>query len=69
MAAAGSPQLVKGSWLKAGAVVIDVGTNAVADESKKSGTRWFVCIKKGLVMLILRVLFAWHQQLLLVVYI
>ena len=29
VAAVGKPQLVKGSWLKQGAVVIDVGTNAI----------------------------------------
>ncbi|KAI8909107.1 formate--tetrahydrofolate ligase-domain-containing protein, partial [Gorgonomyces haynaldii] len=40
VAAAGSPNLIKGSWLKPGAVVIDVGTNAVPDASKKSGIRW-----------------------------
>ena len=39
IAAAGQPQLVKGSWLKKGAVIIDVGTNPVKDESKKSGFR------------------------------
>jgi methylenetetrahydrofolate dehydrogenase (NADP+)/methenyltetrahydrofolate cyclohydrolase/formyltetrahydrofolate synthetase len=38
--AAGSPELVKGSWLKKDAIVIDVGTNAVKDETKKSGFRW-----------------------------
>ncbi|RKO83338.1 tetrahydrofolate dehydrogenase/cyclohydrolase, partial [Blyttiomyces helicus] len=29
VAAVGSPELIKGSWIKPGAVVIDVGTNAV----------------------------------------
>lgn len=31
--AAGSPELVRGSWLKSGAVVIDVGFNVVVDPS------------------------------------
>ena len=39
VAAIGKPQFVKGDWLKAGAVVIDVGTNYIPDESKKSGQR------------------------------
>jgi methylenetetrahydrofolate dehydrogenase (NADP+)/methenyltetrahydrofolate cyclohydrolase/formyltetrahydrofolate synthetase len=39
VAAIGKPGFVKGEWLKAGAVVIDVGTNAIPDDSKKSGTR------------------------------
>ncbi|MCO5578768.1 hypothetical protein L7F22_032614 [Adiantum nelumboides] len=39
VAAMGKTEYVKGSWLKKGAVVIDVGTNYVADESKKSGQR------------------------------
>lgn len=30
---------IKGSWIKPGAAVIDVGTNAVDDPSKKSGYR------------------------------
>lgn len=30
---------IKGSWIKHGAAVIDVGTNAVDDPSKKSGYR------------------------------
>lgn len=29
VAAAGMPNLVRGSWLKPGAVVVDVGTNAI----------------------------------------
>ncbi|KAI9190125.1 tetrahydrofolate synthase [Blastocladiella emersonii ATCC 22665] len=40
VAAVGVPELIQGSWLKPGAVVIDVGTNAVPDATKKSGTRW-----------------------------
>jgi 5,10-methylene-tetrahydrofolate dehydrogenase/methenyl tetrahydrofolate cyclohydrolase len=39
IAAAGQPELIKGSWVKPGAAIIDVGTNPVADESKKSGFR------------------------------
>ena len=39
VAAIGKPNFVKGDWLKPGAVVIDVGTNHVPDESKKSGQR------------------------------
>ncbi|KAK5661676.1 hypothetical protein OQA88_9776 [Cercophora sp. LCS_1] len=37
--AIGQPGFVKGEWLKEGAVVIDVGTNYIADASKKSGQR------------------------------
>jgi hypothetical protein len=39
IAAAGKACLVKGAWLKKGAIVIDVGTNAMHDPSKKSGYR------------------------------
>ncbi|KAH3686886.1 hypothetical protein WICPIJ_002117 [Wickerhamomyces pijperi] len=39
VAAIGQPQLIKGEWLKPGAVVIDVGTNFIDDASKKSGSR------------------------------
>lgn len=39
VAAIGMPEFVKGHWLKPGAVVIDVGTNYIPDESKKSGQR------------------------------
>ncbi|EGV62352.1 tetrahydrofolate synthase [Yamadazyma tenuis] len=39
VAAIGQPHFVQGSWLKPGAVVIDVGTNFIADASKKSGSR------------------------------
>ncbi|KAI8989649.1 FTHFS-domain-containing protein [Trametes punicea] len=39
VSAIGKPQLVKGSWLKPGAVVIDVGTNYIPDATKKSGQR------------------------------
>ncbi|KAJ3095528.1 tetrahydrofolate synthase [Phlyctochytrium planicorne] len=40
VAAVGVPHLVQGSWVKPGAVVIDVGTNAVPDPTKKTGIRW-----------------------------
>jgi len=39
VAAIGKPQFVQGDWLKPGAVVIDVGTNYIPDDSKKSGQR------------------------------
>ncbi|KAL6979271.1 Bifunctional protein FolD 2 [Sarracenia purpurea var. burkii] len=39
IAAAGQAMMIKGSWIKPGAAVIDVGTNAVDDQSKKSGYR------------------------------
>jgi methylenetetrahydrofolate dehydrogenase (NADP+)/methenyltetrahydrofolate cyclohydrolase/formyltetrahydrofolate synthetase len=39
VAAIGRPNFVKGEWLKAGAVVIDVGTNYIPDDSKKSGQK------------------------------
>ena len=35
--AVGKPEMVKGSWIKQGAVVIDVGTNSVSDPTKKTG--------------------------------
>ena len=41
VAACGKAKMVKGSWLKPGAAVIDVGTNPVPDASKKSG---FKCV-------------------------
>ncbi|CAL0311088.1 unnamed protein product [Lupinus luteus] len=37
IAAAGQPMMIKGSWIKPGAAVIDVGTNAIDDPTKKSG--------------------------------
>eukprot|EP00656_Telonema_subtile_P043202 TRINITY_DN495_c0_g1_i1.p1 TRINITY_DN495_c0_g1~~TRINITY_DN495_c0_g1_i1.p1 ORF type:complete len:250 (-),score=75.71 TRINITY_DN495_c0_g1_i1:318-1067(-) len=37
VAAIGRPEMIKGSWLKPGAVVIDVGINAVDDPSDKRG--------------------------------
>ena len=39
VAAIGVAQFVKGEWLKPGAVVIDVGTNFIPDDTKKSGQR------------------------------
>ncbi|KAK0581541.1 hypothetical protein LWI29_014973 [Acer saccharum] len=39
IAAAGQAWMIKGSWIKPGAAVIDVGTNAVDDPTKKSGYR------------------------------
>ncbi|KAI0709483.1 C-1-tetrahydrofolate synthase [Earliella scabrosa] len=39
VSAIGKPQFVQGSWLKSGAVVIDVGTNYIPDATKKSGQR------------------------------
>ena len=39
VAAIGKPHFIKGEWLKSGAVVIDVGTNYIPDETKKSGQR------------------------------
>ncbi|XP_033229274.1 C-1-tetrahydrofolate synthase, cytoplasmic isoform X2 [Belonocnema kinseyi] len=35
----GQPELVKGSWIKPGAVVIDCGINSIPDSTKKSGSR------------------------------
>ncbi|XP_018013307.1 C-1-tetrahydrofolate synthase, cytoplasmic isoform X2 [Hyalella azteca] len=35
----GKPELVKGSWVKPGAVVIDCGINAIPDATKKSGQK------------------------------
>ncbi|KAI9839395.1 MAG: tetrahydrofolate synthase [Thelocarpon superellum] len=39
VAAIGKPHSVQGEWLKPGAVVIDVGTNYIPDETRKSGQR------------------------------
>lgn len=39
VAAIGKAGFVKGSWIKPGAVVIDVGTNFIPDDTKKSGQR------------------------------
>ncbi|KAF5270869.1 hypothetical protein FQA39_LY08314 [Lamprigera yunnana] len=35
----GKPELVKGDWIKPGAIVIDCGINAIPDATKKSGQR------------------------------
>jgi 5,10-methylene-tetrahydrofolate dehydrogenase/methenyl tetrahydrofolate cyclohydrolase len=37
VAAVGRAEMVKGDWIKEGAVVIDVGINSVDDASKKAG--------------------------------
>jgi len=37
--AIGQPEMVKGEWIKPGAVVIDCGINALPDATKKSGQR------------------------------
>jgi 5,10-methylene-tetrahydrofolate dehydrogenase/methenyl tetrahydrofolate cyclohydrolase len=39
IAAVGRPEMVRGSWIKPGAYVIDVGVNRVDDPTKKSGYR------------------------------
>ena len=39
VAAIGKPEFVRGSWIKPGAVVIDVGINSVPDASRPSGQR------------------------------
>lgn len=39
IAAIGKPQFVKAEWIKPGAIVIDVGINAIPDPTKKSGQR------------------------------
>ena len=39
IAAVGRAKMVKGDWIKPGAVVIDVGINRIEDASTKSGTR------------------------------
>jgi 5,10-methylene-tetrahydrofolate dehydrogenase/methenyl tetrahydrofolate cyclohydrolase len=39
IAAVGRPEMVRGDWIKPGAVVIDVGVNAVDDPTTKSGYR------------------------------
>lgn len=39
VAAVGRAQMVRGDWIKPGAVVIDVGTNRIPDATKKSGSR------------------------------
>jgi len=39
IAAVGRPEMVRGDWIKPGAVVIDVGINAVDDDSVEKGYR------------------------------
>ena len=39
VAAVGKAEMVKGDWIKPGAVIIDVGTNRVDDATKKNGYR------------------------------
>lgn len=39
VAAVGRPEMVRGDWIKPGAVVIDVGVNAVDDPTKERGYR------------------------------
>ncbi|KAG6333872.1 hypothetical protein ID866_5215 [Astraeus odoratus] len=39
VAAIGRAEFIKGSWIKPGAVVIDVGINSIPDATKKSGQR------------------------------
>jgi 5,10-methylene-tetrahydrofolate dehydrogenase/methenyl tetrahydrofolate cyclohydrolase len=39
IAACGSPNLIRGSWIKSGAVVIDVGINRVQDDSRAGRDR------------------------------
>ena len=39
VAAVGRPRMIKGDWIKPGAVVIDVGINRVEDASAKKGYR------------------------------
>ena len=39
VAAVGRPEMIRGDWVKPGAVVIDVGINRIADASRKSGYR------------------------------
>ncbi|CAG8797163.1 26116_t:CDS:2, partial [Racocetra persica] len=38
--AIGKAEFIKGDWISPGAVVIDVGTNAIKDSTKKAGIRW-----------------------------
>ena len=40
VAAVGRAEFVKGEWLKAGAVVIDVGSNSLPDEDSEKGYRY-----------------------------
>lgn len=40
IAAIGKPEFIKGSWLKPGAVVVDVGTNKIDDPTAEKGYRY-----------------------------
>lgn len=40
IAAVGRPEMVRGDWVKPGAVVIDVGSNRVDDPTSEKGYRW-----------------------------
>ena len=39
ISACGQPEMIKKSWLKEGVIVIDIGTNFIADSSKNSGQK------------------------------
>lgn len=39
IAAVGRPEMVRGDWIKPGAIVIDVGINRIPDPSAKNGSR------------------------------
>jgi 5,10-methylene-tetrahydrofolate dehydrogenase/methenyl tetrahydrofolate cyclohydrolase len=49
VAAVGRAEMVRGDWIKPGAVVIDVGTNAVDDPTAKRGYKWVgdVCFEEA----------------------
>ncbi len=44
VAAVGRAEMVRGSWLKPGAVVIDVGVNSVDDPTDKRGACDYNCV-------------------------
>lgn len=58
IAACGVPELVKENWIKPGAVVIDVGINAIDDPSKKSGMRLVVRVSAPTLLTLADVSFA-----------
>ena len=47
IAAVGKPEMVKSSWIKPGATVIDIGINRIKDDSKDSGTRLVGDVESG----------------------
>ncbi len=47
IAAVGKPEMVKSSWIKPGATVIDIGINRIKDDSKGSGTRLVGDVESG----------------------